>query len=340
MKKLLLTILLLLSFLSISQLQIGFGTSNKYTYPAYGLYDYSKSMFIYTQSELGSSKNITEIEFQIGGYTVPYTYNGQYLQLAHTTDNEFGTNVKVDLTNLNNSNLTIVKNNFTFTISTNGWTTISFDTPFNYNGIDNLLIIWENWDGSWSSGYGYSESVFDNCSCASDYLSWYKYSDNSFPTGYGTRDKSYRPNIKISSVSPLHINLLSFDVVKNNRMYDFEWITTLEKNINRYELEFTHDGNNFYKIASIPSKGDVYSKTTYKYEKELDFIEPIVYFRLLYVNNDNSITYSNLISILNKKPKVKKIIKYYDMSGREVDEYEKGILIVKYEDGSYDKIIK
>jgi hypothetical protein len=170
-----------------------FGTSNATRYPFYGLYDFSQSMFIVQQSEIGAGeKQLTSISFDLGGYTTPYTVNNQTIKIAHCQDAEFGTSVQVDLSGINYTDLTEVKAGFTFTISSSGFATITFDENFCYNGTDNILVVWENRDGTWASGYGYAESWFDN----TNYLSWYKYQDNTYPTGFGTRDQSYRPNIR------------------------------------------------------------------------------------------------------------------------------------------------
>ena len=172
------------------------GTSNEERYPAYGLYDYSHSMFIIRASEIGSgSKLLHGLQIEMAGFTGGYTFANQTIKLAHTSDLEFGDNVKVDLTNINNvTNLTTVKANFDWNIGSSGFQTITFDTNFEYNGSDSLLIIWENRDGNWNSGFGWSECWFDNT-----YVdSWYKYQDNSYPSGYGTKDLSYRPNFKLN----------------------------------------------------------------------------------------------------------------------------------------------
>ena len=170
------------------------GTSNVNRYPAYGLYDYSHSMFIIQQSEIGAvEKQIENLQIDLAGYSSGYTFTDQTIKLAHVTESEFGTNVQVDLSGLTVSDLTEVKSSFTLNAHPSGWKTLTFDTNFCYNGTDNLLIIWENRDGSYQSGYGYAECWSDN----TNYLSWYKYQDNTYPTGFGTRDLTYRPNFKL-----------------------------------------------------------------------------------------------------------------------------------------------
>lgn len=179
------------------------GTSNLSFAPVYGLYDYGMSMFLIDQSELGSGeKQLTSISFEAAGFTAPYVVNNQRIQLAHTTDTNLTSSINITnggsvatpatFTGVNNSDLQEVKTPFTWTIS-NGWLTVTFDTTFCYNGVDNLLIVWENRDGTWVSGYGWWESWFDNTNTET----WYKYQDTTFPTGFGTTNVSYRPNIRL-----------------------------------------------------------------------------------------------------------------------------------------------
>jgi len=171
------------------------GTTNNSFVPAYGLYDYSQSMMIYRQSDIGSGeKQINSISFEVGGYSSSgYTLNNQTIKLAHITDSQFGTSVQCDLSGIGGlSDLTTVKNlNWTVV---NGWVTFTFDDNFCYNGVDNLMIVWENRDGTWVSGYGWSET---HTVSGSPFLIWYKYQDTTYPTGYGTRSSVGRPNIRI-----------------------------------------------------------------------------------------------------------------------------------------------
>ena len=64
-------------------LQVGTGTTNIFQYPAYGLFDFSWTSMIWNAAEMAGAKRITGIEIEIGGYTVPYTYNNQTIKLAH-----------------------------------------------------------------------------------------------------------------------------------------------------------------------------------------------------------------------------------------------------------------
>lgn len=174
------------------------GTSNVSDYPAYGLYNYSHTMFILKQSELGSQKNITGLQIHMAGYSAGYSYNNQTIKIAHITDSQFGTNVQITNTNGDVSGIAGLKDLQTVKIFnwavTSGYNNINFNSNFCYNGVDNLLIIWMNKDGSWQSGYGWAECH----STSAQFLSWYKQNDASYPTGLGTRNSSTRPNMKIN----------------------------------------------------------------------------------------------------------------------------------------------
>ena len=173
------------------------GTSNVTRYPAYGLYDYSQTLFMFKPTELGTTeKQITGLEIEVSGYSTPYTFTNQTIKLCHSTDSGFNSNLQVDLTNLNYTKLKTVKANFNWTINSSGWQSLTFDENFCYDGTNNLVVIWENRDGSWQSGYGYAECWFDSTYGES----WYVYQDNSYPasTSYGTVDISYRPNMRFT----------------------------------------------------------------------------------------------------------------------------------------------
>ena len=155
------------------------GTVNRYMLPAYGLYDYSVSMSIILAGELTTGMScINGVQYELAGYTSGYTYYNQTIRLVHTQSSFFGTAVTVGLANLQGlSNDTTVKANFDFTISGSGFNAISFDTPFQWNGTDNILVIHENRDGNYNSGYGWGESLSQSNINRTAYL----YQDNSYP---------------------------------------------------------------------------------------------------------------------------------------------------------------
>jgi hypothetical protein len=171
-------------------LQVGTGTTNIFQYPAYGFFNFSWTSMIWNAAEMAGAKQITGIEIEIGGYTVPYTYDNQTIKLAHLAPGTttFDAFPAVDWSDMPVSDVSIVKT-FNWTISTSGWLVINFDTPFCYDGTSNLILGWENRDGSWTSGFGFAESTLITNKGA------FANNDPAFPTGDGFR-YSYRMNIR------------------------------------------------------------------------------------------------------------------------------------------------
>lgn len=320
---------------------IGNGTSNIRRYPFDGYFDYSHTMFIYTDDELGSAATIEDVQFELGGYSTPYYFNDITIKLAHTSDEQFGTNVKVDLTNLDTSDVTTVLENYSLTISSNGWTTLTFDNTFDYNGTDNLLIIIENRDGSWSSGYGYSENTFDNCSCANDYMSWYKVNDGSYPSGYGTRDQSYRPNVRfLTSATILPIELISFNGEYNPSLksVNLKWTVASQINNDYFTLEHSIDGFNWTEFDNILGSGTTSNAISYK-STHNNPINGINYYRLTQVDYDGNSESFNVISV-NVNSNKNEIIKQVNILGQEIDNSYTGIIISIWDNGEISKSIK
>lgn len=176
------------------------GTSNITDTPLDGLFDYSQCGMIYLASQLSviANKQITAIEFQYNGWGTNYTVLDQTIKMGHsqTTTNYFISSEHINYVGTLVDNLVTVKNSFTFSnIGSGGgptWIKHDFDTYFTYNGTDNLLISWENRDGSWASGYGWVEG---NVSNGATVANWWM--DNSYPTSDSNQTQNRQPNLII-----------------------------------------------------------------------------------------------------------------------------------------------
>ena len=151
--------------------------------PAYGLFNYSVSGNIYIAGTVGGAKQITGIQIQPTGFTTPYSFDNQEIWMGTVTNTNFAASPQVNFSDLTFvTPLTKVKNAFTYTVSTNNvWQSITFDTNFCYDGTNSLLLVWRNYDGSWSAGYG----AWQVANVVSRNM--YATNDPSFPTGTGTR---------------------------------------------------------------------------------------------------------------------------------------------------------
>jgi len=182
--------------------QIGTGTSNLTGMPLYGLYDYSQGGMIYLASELTAvaGKTITSIEFQYNGWSTSYTANNQAIKLGHVSGSAFPSTADIDYNDINGGSppsLTTCKTgfstlNFSPNIGTGGFIEHTFTTNFVYNGTSNLLISWENFDGTWASGYGWLEGFSTS---GKRHARWFQ--DNTYPTAPSSSGGNQAPNIII-----------------------------------------------------------------------------------------------------------------------------------------------
>jgi len=166
--------------------EIGTGTSNTGYVPTYGYWDYSWSQVIYLQSEIGSPFDITKISYDVSNTPSNYTFYNQKIYMKHTTLTQFPDAFYDDPIA---AGFTLVyEGDVTFDGS--GWHVIPLDNPFSYNGTDNLIVYWQNWDGDYASGYPkfYYTNQTDRAK--------YKYADNTFPDVSGTL-KYYAANIRL-----------------------------------------------------------------------------------------------------------------------------------------------
>ncbi|MBO4589319.1 MAG: gliding motility-associated C-terminal domain-containing protein [Bacteroidales bacterium] len=144
---------------SAQTITCGTGTASSYTSPFYCLYNNSWHEMIYQPSELGAAAgcSITKIAFQCASPSSTMSLSGLriYMGTRPTATHESTS----DWTPV--SNLQLVYNHGTTTIGgVDGWHTFTLDTPFAYDGDENLVVVVAKTAGSgWTSSvtYYYSE---------------------------------------------------------------------------------------------------------------------------------------------------------------------------------------
>jgi hypothetical protein len=195
------------------EVQIGTGTIRQPEYPSYFYYDFGYFGQIYTATEIGVSRpiTITALRFNMGESDGAETMINQTLKLGQVNQDQFDINIRNDFTQVPlqptpwlSSNIQTVKSNFTWTVPNNGapWIEIQFDTPYLYDPTgtnSNLLVIWENRDGSYTAGSGSPWAFSNTATSGGTFRSYNDYQDNTMPSliSYGARDSSGRPNIQI-----------------------------------------------------------------------------------------------------------------------------------------------
>ncbi len=170
--------------------EIGAGRLPAWYTVTVGLYNYSWSQAIYLQREIGSPLRITAISYPFTEASPAYVMNNQHIFLKHTTLAQFPSGV------YDNPETTGFNQVYAGSVTWNGsgWGTITLDTPFEYNGVENLIVYWQNLLGSRANGY---PRFWCNTLA---YRSKYAYSDSSLPAG-GSRGDS-RPNLRLHVAMP------------------------------------------------------------------------------------------------------------------------------------------
>ena len=123
---------------------IGSGDATNNYLPSYSFYNYSLTQQIYTADEIGFAGTISSIAFYNAGSVKTRSYN---LYLVTTDKTEFSST---------SDWIPVTASDQVFsgsvTMTPNEWTTITFDTPFVFDGLSNLAVIVDDNTGSWESG--------------------------------------------------------------------------------------------------------------------------------------------------------------------------------------------
>lgn len=158
MKKITLSFFLFFIYLiGFSQISIGNGTNESQSFPFDPFFGYSYTQSIYLSSEINASGDITGLQWYYSGTSLLTNNQELTIYLGHTTKTVFDGTQSTSWEPV--SNLTAVYTGG-IPVTGPGWVSITFDTPFTYNGTDNLIIaVDEN-----MSGYNSSSDDFYNTS--------------------------------------------------------------------------------------------------------------------------------------------------------------------------------
>ena len=156
-----------------SDVTIGSGTGTNTNVPTNSGQKYSLSQQIYTNNEMGNAGTITKIAFQVSNSKS--TTRSLEVYLAHTSKSSFDSNS--DWVQQATSNK-VFSGSVSFANS--GWTTITLDTPFEYDGTSNLLL-----------------TVDDNTNTAlnnTNRLSFYRFTTTSYTSLFKAGNTNYSPS--------------------------------------------------------------------------------------------------------------------------------------------------
>ena len=103
----------------------------------------------------------------------------------------------------------------------------------------------------------------------------------------------------------LPLELLSFEVIRQDDHALLEWTTVNEVNYDRFLIEKSYDGKKFTAIGSEPGKGaSSGEETSYIFRDPLSAHHEKLYYRLRMVDLDGSYTFSSIKSVVLEKIRI------------------------------------
>ena len=169
-------------------------TATTYYYPVNNYYNYTLSETIITAEEIGMPMTITGIKFYYNYSSATTNKTNVDIYLQHTTKSAFSGN-----TNVEALSATAVKVYHGHLNCSQGWNTFTFDTVFEYNGNDNLMVIVDDNSGAYnSSSYTFRTSA----TTGNKTLVYYSDSSNpnvtSLSSSYGGTKAVYQARVLLS----------------------------------------------------------------------------------------------------------------------------------------------
>ena len=189
-----------------STVTIGTGTSFDKVAPYCSYYKNSGTQMIYTAEEIGSAGTISALAFSVGtkGSADQTAFN---VYLGTTDKDTFSGSADA----LSASELTCVYSNTNQTIgSATGWETVTFTTPFEYDGTSNLVVaVYRQGTYNTSLKYHYTYAAGKTLYRQNDGTASYGKIDGTEP--YSTSGN--RPNIQLTIEQCTHSELIYHDAV-------------------------------------------------------------------------------------------------------------------------------
>lgn len=144
---------------STSEVQVGTGTASQ-PYPFYTFYTDARTQTILLASEIGQAGQLHKVRLYVSSRP-SMNLSHFYIRMQHTTMNSFPDN------NFVNSGWTYVLHATDVNVgawTVPGWVEFELTTPFNYDGVNNLLIdyCFDNSSWTWPNGQCYATSTATN----------------------------------------------------------------------------------------------------------------------------------------------------------------------------------
>ncbi|WP_121665571.1 T9SS-dependent choice-of-anchor J family protein [Mesonia aquimarina] len=303
---------LLFAWCSFAQVQIGEGTNETQRVPFEPYYGYSYTQSIYLSSEINATGEIISLQWFYSGTSALPDSQDLTIYLGETTKNTFESSSDWE----DISNLTQVYNGgITVSAGSDGWVTLTFDTPFNYTGVGNLIVaVDEN-----TASYDESGDDFHNTDVGSQRSIGF-YSDGTNPdpaspptTGFSFFTSNYVPNIifdgitqtcpTLSDLSADNVTTTSADLTWTAGGTETEWEILYGEAGFDLETEGTtisdNDGTLGESLSGLSSDTDyeVYVKSICSASDESAYVGPSGFTTLVSCPDPSEIYTTNVTSI-------------------------------------------
>lgn len=160
------------------------------------------------------------------------------------------------------------------------------------------------------------------------------------PLACGTQLYGEAEDYKLSIIPPtgLPVELLYFEGYGYNHYNTLKWSTASEYNSDYFLLERSVDGEQWDYVGTTKSMGNSNQVVNYLYVDNFRF-NGFIYYNLYQFDFDGNFKTYGPISINNTYTN-KKVIKYINVLGQEVNSETNGLVFEVYEDGTMRKIIR
>lgn len=256
---------------------------------------YSWSAGLYMPQQLGGAHTITSISFRVYNTPGSASYNPIRIYLRHSSISSYPNAGYPGGTDPVTQGFSLVYSGSMNFSSTSGQVySYTLSSPFSYNGVDNLEVLFENRNGI----YSWNEPIFNRTDNAGAGIypgkigrgsSW-----NAAKTSVGTI-RNYALAIYTGNngypcmAYPLAVTFKGFNSKCEGDGIRLDWSTVSEINNDYFEVEYSENGTDWKKIARVDGKGTTNVESTYSFTHR-NTTNATSYYRLTQVDFDGTAT--------------------------------------------------
>lgn len=137
----------------------------------------------------------------------------------------------------------------------------------------------------------------------------------------------------------LSFDLIEFKIQEKTSGNLIQWTMIAEINNDFFTVERTTDGVIYMELGQVNGAGNSTEVHNYSFE-DRNNKQVINYYRIKMTDFDGNVHYSELRSVDNRISNDKEIAVKLSLDGKEVNDEYKGMVIVRYSDGTSKKIIQ